>query len=155
MRISPFRTMALVGKKHPALSSPSYEVMPGEDLTNLVGRMTATLARQHGLALAAPQVGVSKRVIVFRGHPGVAVNPRILHLSEKMFTAAEGCLSLPGRWYLVPRSATVVVSFAGSDGVFREETFTGLDARCWQHEMDHLDGKLLVGRYPECAAPKA
>lgn len=151
--------MAMVGRKHVALNTPAVEV---SDITgaivDLSQRMEITLARMSGLALAAPQVGRSLRVVVTK--PGAGwreavhvVNPTLVETSGRLIPDVEGCLSLPGRWYEVERYETCVVTAVGLDG--DEFTFeaSSLEARMWQHEIDHLNGLILYGRYPEVRLP--
>ena len=132
---------------------PLYTVF-GEELQQLVKDMLETMYHAHGVGLAAPQVGLSQRVLVVDlgesdedGHGPVAlVNPRILESSKKKDRAPEGCLSIPGMEEVVERSATVSVEARTPEG--DEITFeaSGLFSRVVQHEIDHLDGILFIDR---------
>jgi peptide deformylase len=117
----------------------------------LVSNMIETMRSAPGVGLAAPQVGVLERIFTFEVDDvvGALVNPVMEERSEETVEAEEGCLSLPGLLYPVARAAAVRVS--GLDEHGRPVTIEGRDllARVFQHEIDHLDGVLLVDRLPE------
>ncbi len=117
-------------------------------MRQLVDDMLETMYDAPGIGLAAPQVNVSKRLIVMdisetRDAPLCLINPVILERdgSEVM---EEGCLSVPGIYDMVERAATIRVKALGRDGQPFEQKADGLLAVCIQHEMDHLEGKLFV-----------
>ncbi len=117
-------------------------------IERLIDDMLETMYDAPGVGLAAPQVNVSKRVIVVdvsedRDAPLALVNPEIVARedSEEM---EEGCLSVPGIYEVVERAARVRVRGLGRDGRPVEIEADGLLAVCLQHEIDHLDGKLFV-----------
>lgn len=140
--------IALVGRKHPALARPADEVTDFDDAHRLARRMIATLQRLRGHALAAPQVGWSKQLVVSRTL--TLANPRIVATKGEVVVQEEGCLSLPGRWFLVPRYETVTVLAQNLDGDEVEfTTHDPIQARMWAHEADHLAGELLLGRFEE------
>ncbi|HUK86213.1 MAG TPA: peptide deformylase [Terriglobales bacterium] len=121
-----------------------------EELRQLVADMFASMYAAHGVGLAAPQIGISKRVAVvdvtFKEDPDaklVLVNPEILH-SEGKQKDNEGCLSLPEFRERVTRPAKVTVRAQDLQGKFFEHTGEGLLARAFMHETDHLDGKLFI-----------
>lgn len=121
-----------------------------EDLARLAAEMTRLMLENRGLGLAAPQVGVLKRLVVVSpdGEPGreaVLINPEIIH-SEGSERADEGCLSFPGIYVKVNRHARVVVRYQDVAGEAHEMEAEGLLARAIEHEVDHLDGWLLVDR---------
>lgn len=122
-----------------------------ERLERLASQMTAAMDRESGVGLAAPQVGVLSRVIVWRDPEGddevhVFVNPIIMEQSESCSTEVEGCLSLPGASVEIERPDEVVVSTEGLDGERLEVSLNGYPARIVQHEIDHLDGCLILDR---------
>ncbi len=126
-----------------------------EKLERLAAQMAETMDREDGVGLAATQVGVLSRVIVWRDPDVddavyVFVNPAITECSESCTTAAEGCLSLPGASVQVTRPDEVVVSAHDLRGARLEVRLTGYPARIVQHEVDHLDGCLILDR----AAPE-
>ena len=104
------------------------------------------------IRVAAPQVGVTKQLIVMdcvkdpavSPRPMVLFNPVITWSSEDLSTYEEGCLSIPDHYADVTRPAEVRVRWLGLDGKTHERDFDGLWATCAQHEMDHLDGKLFI-----------
>jgi peptide deformylase len=118
----------------------------GETLS-LLERMTELLARDNGVGLAANQAGEAQRVIVLETEEGPVglVNPKI-EKAEAEQVGPEGCLSLPGLYGLVRRSARVTVRGLDSSGKRRRITGEGLLARAIEHEIDHLNGVLFVDR---------
>jgi peptide deformylase len=115
----------------------------------LVRRMFTTMYAADGQGLAAPQVGVGWRLAIVdapprRGPAYVLVNPRVVSTSERRSRGTEGCLSLPGIWGEVERPAEVVVEALDLDGAPLRIEAGGELARCFQHEIDHLDGLLYV-----------
>ena len=118
-----------------------------EQLHRLLDDMVETMIKAQGAGLAAPQVGISKRSIVLRDEDKILeiINPEITE-SEGESVNIEGCLSFPGLYGEVPRSARVAVS--GQDRTGREIRISGEGflARVLQHEIDHLHGILFVDR---------
>ena len=122
-----------------------------EELERLVGRMTALMHEAQGVGLAATQVGVLRRLFVFvnDGEDRVLVNPVISKRSKATETEEEGCLSLQG--VLVPVERAVDVTIEGTDvnGEPLRFEFELPTARVVQHELDHLDGVLIIDRTDE------
>ena len=119
-----------------------------DGVRQLVDDMLETMYDAPGIGLAAPQVNVSKRVIVIdisetRDAPVCLINPVIAE-REGSEVMEEGCLSVPGIYDTVERAAAVRVQALGRDGQPYEMQVDGLLAVCIQHEMDHLEGKLFV-----------
>jgi len=116
-----------------------------DDLRALVADMFETMHHARGIGLAAPQVGRTERlaVVEIEGEPLVLINPEIMESSGKD-KAEEGCLSIPDIYADVERSKDVVVRAMDLDGNSYEVQATDLLARCLQHEIDHLDGKLFL-----------
>ena len=116
----------------------------------LIADMLETMYDAPGVGLAAPQVGVLKRLLVMDcikdgpPEPMVLINPAVIWSSEDVATYEEGCLSIPDQYAEVKRPAEVQVRWLGLDGVEHERQFAGLWATCVQHEIDHLDGKLFI-----------
>jgi len=118
-------------------------------IRTLVDDMLETMLAADGVGLAATQVDVHERVIVIdtsetRDAPHVLINPEIVARSEEMMLGDEGCLSVPEFYDKVARHARVTVRALDRDGKPREFDAEGLLARCVQHEMDHLMGKVFV-----------
>ena len=102
----------------------------------------------NGLGLAANQVGVPYRVFAMRGQPQnfVCFNPRIVLPSSEQIILDEGCLSFPGLVVKVKRPRHIRVRFDTPNGDTRTETFIGMSARVFQHELDHLNGLLYFNK---------
>ena len=122
-----------------------------DELRMLADDMLATMYDAPGVGLAAPQVGVMKRVLVMdcmkapeTPRPMVLINPQVIWSSEDTSTYEEGCLSIPEQYAEVTRPAEVKVRWMALEGSVHEEQFAGLWATCVQHEIDHLDGKLFI-----------
>jgi peptide deformylase len=133
----------------PVLKSRATPVDRFDDaLRDQVGRMGAIMDDALGVGLAAPQVGLSQRLLVYRvGHeaPLVAVvNPEVEWSSEDEEPLEEGCLSLPGVHVDVDRPIHVRVRAQDEHGGPRLIEASGLEARVLQHEIDHLNGKLIL-----------
>lgn len=119
-----------------------------DSVRRLIDDMLETMYDAPGIGLAAPQVNVSKQLIVIdisesRTAPVCLVNPVIME-REGTETMEEGCLSVPGIYEPVERAASIRVQALGRDGKKYELKADGLLAVCIQHEMDHLEGKLFV-----------
>jgi peptide deformylase len=120
------------------------------DLAQLVARMTRLMADAQGVGLAANQVGVLRRVVVLLAdgeeEPTVLVNPVIIDRSDETEEETEGCLSLQGVVVPVERALTLKVEARDAEGAPVELELEGLAARVAQHEVDHLDGVLILDR---------
>jgi len=112
----------------------------------LCERMVEEMIRADGVGLAAPQIGVSKRVIVLDvdGEFHVLINPELVETSDETEAFTEGCLSVPGVHADVHRSARATIEGTALDGTPVRISGEGLLARAIQHEMDHLNGHLFV-----------
>lgn len=124
----------------------TVEVFDG-DLRRLAHDMIDTMHDAPGVGLAAPQIGVSKRICVFNAGDGdrVLVNPEIVEASGS-WEYDEGCLSVPGHFWKITRPAYVRAVGQNLDGAPVEYAGEELLARVLQHEVDHLDGRLLLER---------
>jgi peptide deformylase len=136
----------------PVLKERARPVVSFDDkLERLAGQMAEAMNREEGVGLAATQVGVLSRIIVWRdpdADDGVHTwaNPVITECSEACSAAAEGCLSLPGASLEVTRPDEVVVSAEDIRGGPLQVRLSGFPARIVQHEVDHLDGRLILDR---------
>ena len=127
-------------------------------LTALASAMQATMLARNGVGIAAPQIYVSKRVIIVASRANlrypdapdmpavVMVNPEILEKSDNTILGEEGCLSVPDERGMVARAEMVKVRYFTLEGEQIETVFHGFPARIVQHEIDHLDGVLFVER---------
>jgi peptide deformylase len=124
----------------------------GDAVAELVERMTRLMQEARGVGLAAPQVGVLRRVLVYQTSdevPVVAlVNPRVTASSDEQEVSDEGCLSLGAASVVVPvsRPVSMTVEAVTPDGEQLTVEADGLEARVIQHELDHLDGVLIIDR---------
>ena len=130
-------------------ASPIDRVDDG--IRQLLDDMVETMYEAVGIGLAAPQIGISKRLIVMDcakddNPPEIwkMINPEIISRSEETTKMEEGCLSIPGYNGDVTRPAEVGVRYMDIDGTAQQMTATGLLAACVQHEIDHLDGVLFI-----------
>jgi peptide deformylase len=135
----------------PVLNSKASPVTAfGPELRAEVERMVAIMRDGMGVGLAATQLGVLRRLLVFQagpdGEPTALVNPQIEWLSEDAVLAEEGCLSLPRVSMDVERSLHARVSGFDAEGEAITIEASGLEARVLQHEIDHLDGVLILDR---------
>ena len=143
------RRLHLLGS--PTLRERAQPVTAVDDgVRALVTDLFDTMRAAKGVGLAAPQVGVGRRVAVVdvgeEHSPLVLVNPRIVEASAARETAEEGCLSIPDVYGDVARAQTVVVEALDATGRPYRATVSGFAARAVQHEVDHLDGILFLDR---------
>lgn len=124
----------------------------------LADEMLITMYAAPGIGLAAPQIGVLKRIFVMdcasrdateeepepEPEPIACINPEIVWSSEETSTESEGCLSIPDQYEEVTRPAKIVLRFLDRDGKLQERELDGIRATCAQHELDHLNGKLFI-----------
>lgn len=144
----------ITGADNPILREKSAPVKHiDKKVRKLITDMMDTLASANGLGLAAPQVGVNLRIFIIRLNHGTKnelvvpmVNAKILDISDKMESGEEGCLSLPGKFYTVERAASLAIEYQNQHGKHHTLNLHGLNARIIQHEIDHLDGILMVDR---------
>ena len=122
-----------------------------DDIRRLMDDMLETMYAAPGVGLAAPQVGISKRVIVVdvartgdAPEPMQMANPEIIEASSERSTVEEGCLSLPEHFAEVKRPERVRIRYLDRENEIREQDMDGFLATCIQHEMDNLDGILFV-----------
>ncbi|PKQ38637.1 MAG: peptide deformylase [Actinobacteria bacterium HGW-Actinobacteria-1] len=142
--------MEILTHPNPVLSDRAGEIDPATDpgLRSLVRKMAEAMYENQGVGLAAPQVGIQKRVIVFDidEELGAICNPVITECSEETEVDEEGCLSVPGINVPVERAISVVCEGLNLDGkriVLEAHDFL---ARVLQHEIDHLDGVIILDR---------
>lgn len=124
-----------------------------QNLQNLIKDLTQTMKRQpHGIGIAAPQIGIAKQVAlvdVSARVPGaqlrVLINPKVLELREEK-ASREGCMSVPDYMANLKRYERIHLAWQDEKGVHQEDIFTGIEAVCIQHEVDHLNGILFIDR---------
>ncbi|MCS7029938.1 MAG: peptide deformylase [Gloeomargarita sp. SKYG116] len=147
----PLRVEVLGSK---VLRQPAKRVTQiNQELRDLAVQMLQTMYSREGIGLAAPQVGISKQVIVVDTEPDnpatpplILVNPVVESQSQELVNGEEGCLSIPGVFLPVKRPAQVTVTYKDEWGKLQRRQFTDLLARVVLHEMDHLQGVMFVDR---------
>jgi peptide deformylase len=139
------------------ISEPIPDVK-NHDVQKLINALIKTLKQFKGVGIAAPQVGRSQRLLVIASHPNARypnapkmepialINPQIVTYSDKVEKDWEGCLSVPGIRGLVPRYESIEVAYTSRDGEPKNTVFAGFVARIFQHEYDHLEGKVFLDR---------
>lgn len=129
-------------------ASEMYRLMHGQDLVLVDG---AAVRRDDGIGIAAPQVGLRARLFLMNpqykrfNECYVCINPVIIKPDPIQVTALEGCLTWPKKRVSITRPASVVVEYTNLRGKRKREQLYGLVARCFQHELDHLNGLTIFG----------
>jgi peptide deformylase len=108
------------------------------DIEKLFSQMFDIMMDNNGIGLAAPQVGLDYRLFVMKNK--IYVNPEIYEMGNEYGSTEEGCLSFPKLWMKVKRAKAIVVGYTDAKNKKQEDKLSGIDARCFQHELDHLDG---------------
>lgn len=137
----------VTGEKTPMLRLKTKRVVRvTKEVTKLIADMEDTLLHADGLGLAAPQVGISLSICLARIGSRVTplINPEIMWHSTQTDTMEEGCLSLPDVQVSVSRPTDITVRYTDAKGREQERSLSDLDARVVQHEIDHLNGILIV-----------
>jgi peptide deformylase len=134
-------------------SSTPWDFNSDQDAELLEKAMCEFMTENRGIGLAANQIGLTKRVFVMGSYniegfpkPFAVFNPRIIEVSEEQDLDKEGCLSYPDLWLTVKRPAVIKVEYQDSKGNLHEAALSGLIARCFQHELDHLNGICFVDK---------
>ena len=138
----------------PTLKEEASEIgAVDEDVQTLIDRMFATMYAAEGIGLAAPQVGVSQRLLVLDVRPSdpsrtamALINPKIVEATGEI-VGEEGCLSMPGVVGDVKRASDIGVEAIDREGTPVTIVASGIEARALQHEIDHLDGVLVIERF--------
>ena len=144
--------LRIVHYPDPALREATEPVDPGDATVRAVAeRMIELMHEAEGVGLAAPQVGLAWRVFVTNAREAdpedrVYFNPALTLAPGEIETEDEGCLSLPGIQVAVRRPLRATIRATALDGVAFEAEAEGFLARVWQHEFDHLEGRLIIDR---------
>jgi peptide deformylase len=132
---------------------------PPKDTTEFANELIEAMWKNSGLGVSANQLGYNYRVFAMRGETKkesiVCFNPQIKDFSPEMNTMEEGCLSLPDVFAKVVRPEHVAIAYFNSDGEEEGQLASGLTARVFQHELDHLDGILFIDRIGELTKQRA
>ena len=122
-----------------------------KNLVKLSKDLIDTMYDADGVGLAAPQIGINKRIFVMdcsseneEKDCRVVINPEIEHASEELGSYKEGCLSIPGITEEISRPKVIKVLYQDINGVLERNTYDDLWSTCFQHELDHLNGKLFI-----------
>lgn len=122
---------------------PEYkDVLPNPIMTNLVERLKMTMKKFGGIGLSANQCGVAARVFVIGtdDFQMVCINPKVIEKSNSVVRENEGCLSYPGMYLKIARPSWIEVEYLDENGQLHQETLNGVTARCFLHELDHMNG---------------
>lgn len=141
--------LSLVDTNDPILTLPIPAMFGNEtvDMTQLTKDMFLIMWSNGGIGLAAPQVGMTLRMFVMGSQQGpnyVCINPMVVSYSNTIETGVEGCLSFPSLWLNIKRPQWVVARYRTLKGELVEQRFEGLLARCYVHELDHLNGTVFT-----------
>lgn len=142
----PIEPLSLYDDSHPMLLQkiPECDVsrLPNPVMTNLVNRLKMTMKLHGGIGLSSNQCGVFERVFVMGANDDIwaCINPKIINASPDLIRDKEGCLSFPGLALRVERASWVEAEFTTEEGKQVQMRFEGLTARCFQHELDHMNG---------------
>jgi peptide deformylase len=117
----------------------------------LAEKILALMDQSHGIGLSATQIGLTQRIFVMRvhGRERICVNPEIIDSSDVFTEYDEGCLSFPGDQCTIVRPDWVNVRYQSPQGEVINDCLVGLEARCFQHELDHLNGITMWDRHKE------
>lgn len=137
------------------LRKPSEQIsksdIGSEQLNALIDDLIETMRDENGIGIAAPQIGIHKRVIIVDDGKSINafINPRIVSKSFRKMESEEGCLSIPGVWGKVKRHRSVKVKATDRNGEEITVDAQGLPATIFQHEIDHLNGILFIDKVYE------
>jgi peptide deformylase len=134
-------------------TSTAWNFVSDSDADQLEQAMCAFMINTNGIGLAANQIGITKRVFVMGSYnipgfpqPFAVFNPKIIEASKELVLDQEGCLSYPGLFLTVTRPAWIIAEYQNSKGDVIEARYEGYLAKCFQHELDHLDGICFVDK---------
>ena len=140
----------LVSRDHPALvmiAEPFDFKNPPTNPMQLAVDLAETMIQNNGLGLAANQIGLPYRAFAINANPVfVCFNPRIVDQTTETIAMDEGCLTFPNLFLKIKRSRTIKIRFATPTGEVMTRTFDGMTARCFQHELDHLNGVVYTSK---------
>ena len=150
--------IAQLGAKVLRLQAQVVTDIQNTEIQQIIETLQDTLETTQGVGIAAPQISISKRIIIIASRPTprypaaplmeptVMINPSFQPLSDVKEKDWEGCLSIPGIRALVPRYKDIVINYTNQMGGLAEARLEGFVARVFQHEFDHLEGKVYLDR---------
>jgi peptide deformylase len=153
--------LPLYGESHPMLLQkiPECDVtrLPNPVIAKLIKRLKMTMKLHGGIGLSANQCGVFERIFVLGSNDAVwaCINPKIINASPDLIREKEGCLSFPGLALAVERPSWVEAEFINEECKLVQMRFEGLTARCFQHELDHMNGIKFTDRVKPLALQMA
>ena len=153
--------LPLFDENHPMLRQaiPEFDIrkLPSPLTTKLVKRLKMTMKLHNGLGLSANQCGVFERIFVIGNGENVwaCINPKIIASSDDIEKDKEGCLSFPGLSVSIDRPKWVEVEYYNESGGQVQMRFDGLTARCFQHELDHMNGVRMIDKVKPLALEMA
>jgi peptide deformylase len=139
------------------IAQPVQNIQQAE-IQNLIDALICTLQNANGVGIAAPQVGISQRLLIVASRPNPRyphapameptpmINPRLVSHSNEVVKDWEGCLSVPGIRGLVPRYRAIAIEYCDRQGNLQRQELTDFVARIFQHEFDHLEGYVFLDR---------
>ena len=122
---------------------PVYtDTLPNKQMTRLVQRLKVTMKKFGGLGLSANQCGVYERIFIlgYGDESFACINPKVIEQSTEIERSKEGCLSYPGMFLTIGRPKWIVAEFTTENGETKQMRFDGITARCFLHELDHMNG---------------
>jgi len=144
--------LPLYDERHPMMSQsiPEYDTrdLPNRHIESLIARLKITMKLYGGLGLSANQCGVFERLFIL-GHEDFilsCINPKVVEESKEMVREREGCLSFPGMFLTVERPSWIVAEFVTESGETQRMRLDGITARCYLHELDHMNGVTFTQR---------
>ena len=158
MNYNSISEIAQLGAKVLRLKATAVTDIQSAEIQQLIKTLQDTLASTQGVGIAAPQISESKQVIIIASRPSprypnaplmeptVMINPAFQALSDTTEKDWEGCLSIPGIRALVPRYKDIQITYSNEQGTLVEAKLEGFIARVFQHEYDHLEGKVYLDR---------
>lgn len=143
--------MTLVSENSPILKQSTEDFDFNDETLNaeeLSQKLINILLEMNGAGLAAPQIGLSMRffVMIIGNKSYRCFNPRTSSESEEITEAEEGCLSFPKLWLKIKRPKSIIATWSDQNGNEQSMHFGGIEARCFQHELDHLNGICFTDR---------
>lgn len=146
------KPLSLLSDNHPMLRTvmPEYDVtkLPNSNMSTLVSQLKMTMKLYGGIGLSANQCGIMERVFIIGTDEFTitCINPKVVNHSNEIVKDNEGCLSFPGMFLKLDRPKSIDVEFYDESGKLQQMTLDGLTARCYLHELDHMNGVRFVDR---------
>ena len=142
--------LELLESGHPTLSVPLTHVTDNQESREAIQQdLVDTMRAKSGVGLSANQIGIGARVFTMYADVKqkdiiVCFNPKIIAFSEEQILMEEGCLSWPGLWLKIRRPEGIEVTYEDAKGELHEKAMFGLEARVFQHEYDHMEGRIFT-----------